>query len=934
MKALLLGIAISWLLVGCTGSKYGGDTLSQLKPSKIEAVEPQALDVSTLETIESYRKLTGFPVDNPFRPKAMHRLADLLLDYGEEREIKLVDANKLDDDVDEYAESIQIYEDLLNAYPNYPEMDDVLYQLARAYDKTSELDKSDELLIRLVNEFPHSQHIAEAQFRLGESYFLQGELVQAQQAYQAVLDQGRAGPFYEHVLLKNGWVLYKREQLDDALKSFFSLLALKFSAAKFDRLSGEPANISKADMEIVNDTLRGMTLIFSLKNDAAALDKFSSRYGNPRYNHLIYQRLAQLLHGSERYRDEGRIYQAFIAANSSSSYAAIFQLHLVDSFRYSRDYERVIQAKQYFLNHLWRPETDLKNYGVKYDAYVSIFAGAFLNDLSEYYHSLYQKNKHENDYRAAINWYQRYLSYFNNVSNSIEKHFLLAELLYEYGDYQAAGDEYGQVAYQYPMHERAAEAGYSAILSYQKLLEGPDDKNKDGWRKLQRESAVRFASAFPKDARVPNTVMALANDDYERGEMDAAKQLLEALLEGKQTLDEATSYSAWLMLGHIDYQSGDYLRAEHAYQSARKFVTATTPQEIEAEEWHAASVYKQAEVLLQQGETHAAVDLLLRIPIIAPNSKVVAQAKFDAAAELINMKQWKDAAGLLEQFQGAYPDHELQSEVPTKLAFVYMKQGRFLDAAYAYEQLAIHNKDKEIQREALLQAAQLYHEAENRTKATQIYKHYLYKYPSLDFQAFEVRQRLADIYAQQGQLNNRDHWLKDIVKQARMGGVKRNDAVQYMASTAAFMLAERNYGEFESIELVEPIREKLAQKRHKMEVALAAYEQVGGYGYADHVSASTHRVGEIYYHLSQALFNSERPGNLDDEELEQYEIMLEEQAYPFEEKAIDILKSNIVRIQEGVYNSWIDESISTLAELLPAQYGKREQPSEVIDALH
>ena len=933
MRVLLLGLAISFLMA-CSGSKYGGDTLSQLKPEKMEVVEPQALDVSALDTIESYRKLTDFPADNPFRPKAMHRLADLLLDYGEEREVKLVDANKLEGDIGEYAESIQIYEDLLSTYPNYPATDEVLYQLARAYDKTSDLDRSDELLARLVNEFPHSQHIDEAQFRLGESYFLQGELAQAQQAYQAVLDQGQAGPFYEHVLLKNSWTLYKRDQLDTALESFFSLLALKFSAAKFDQLSGEPSNIGKADMEVVNDALRGMTLIFSLKNDAGELDKFSARYGSPRYNHLVYLRLAQLFHGGERFRDEGRIYQAYVTANPNTPYAAIFQLHLVDSFRHSRDYDHVIQAKQDFLNHLWHPETDRRNYGVKYDAHLSMFASAFLNDLSEYYHSRYQKNKHKNDYDAAVDWYQRYLSHFKSASNSIEKHFLLAELLYERNDYQAAGKEYEHVAYQYQMHGRAAEAGYSAILSYQKLLEGADDKNIDNWRRLQRASAVKFAKTFPEDSRVPNTVMVLANDDYERGEMEAAKQLLEALLDGTQTLDKTISYSAWLMLGHITYQAEDYLRAEHAYQSARKFVVAYTPQAFEAEEWQAASIYKQAEAVMQRGEIRAGVDMLLRIPLVAPNSSVVAQAKFDAAAELISLEEWQQATNLLEQFQGTYPDHKLQSEVPTKLAFVYMKQGRTLDAAYAYEQIAIHNKDREVQQEALLQAAQLYHEAENYTKATQTYKHYLNRYPDLDLQTFEVRQRLADIYAQQGQLNSRDHWLKDIIKQAKSSGFKQNDAVQYMASTAAFTLAERSYAEFESIELVEPIRERLAQKRRKMEVALSAYEQVGSYGYADYVSASTHRVGEIYYHLSQALFNSERPDNLDDEEMEQYEIMLEEQAYPFEEKAIDILESNIVRIRDGVYNNWIDESISTLAELLPAQYAKREEPSEVIDALH
>jgi len=73
---------------------------------------------------------------------------------------------------------------------------------------------------------------------------------------------------------------------------------------------------------------------------------------------------------------------------------------------------------------------------------------------------------------------------------------------------------------------------------------------------------------------------------------------------------------------------------------------------------------------------------------------------------------------------------------------------------------------------------------------------------------------------------------------------------------------------------------------------------------------------------------------LDGEELEQYEILLEEQAYPFEEKAIDYLQSNISRIKSGVYNDWIDKSFAVLAKLLPVQYARQELSDEVIDALH
>jgi hypothetical protein len=67
-------------------------------------------------------------------------------------------------------------------------------------------------------------------------------------------------------------------------------------------------------------------------------------------------------------------------------------------------------------------------------------------------------------------------------------------------------------------------------------------------------------------------------------------------------------------------------------------------------------------------------------------------------------------------------------------------------------------------------------------------------------------------------------------------------------------------------------------------------------------------------------------------ELEQYELAIEEQAYPFEEKAIEVHESNLKLISRGVYNLWIEKSIQKLAESVPARYDKPEETSGVISS--
>ena len=69
---------------------------------------------------------------------------------------------------------------------------------------------------------------------------------------------------------------------------------------------------------------------------------------------------------------------------------------------------------------------------------------------------------------------------------------------------------------------------------------------------------------------------------------------------------------------------------------------------------------------------------------------------------------------------------------------------------------------------------------------------------------------------------------------------------------------------------------------------------------------------------------------MNEEELEQYELVIEEQAYPFEDKAINVHEKNMELLDVGIYNEWIDKSIVKLAALLPARYGKTEQEGSVI----
>jgi hypothetical protein len=138
---------------------------------------------------------------------------------------------------------------------------------------------------------------------------------------------------------------------------------------------------------------------------------------------------------------------------------------------------------------------------------------------------------------------------------------------------------------------------------------------------------------------------------------------------------------------------------------------------------------------------------------------------------------------------------------------------------------------------------------------------------------------------------------------------------------------------FNAIKLVVPLDKSLKSKRTQMEKVLTAYGKALDYGVAEVTTAATYGMGELYRQLGADLMASERPKGLDADAKEQYDVLLEEQAFPFEEKAIELHETNARRTGDGVYDEWVQRSFDVLAKLKPARYAKAEKSEEYVPTL-
>jgi tetratricopeptide (TPR) repeat protein len=188
---------------------------------------------------------------------------------------------------------------------------------------------------------------------------------------------------------------------------------------------------------------------------------------------------------------------------------------------------------------------------------------------------------------------------------------------------------------------------------------------------------------------------------------------------------------------------------------------------------------------------------------------------------------------------------------------------------------------------------------------------------------------LADYAADQHDATARARWLTALVKAEAAPESTHTDRARSLAAHAALELAQAERDRFIAITLTQPLKKSLASKRQTMQQALTQLEAANAYDIADVATAATFDIAEIYRRLAADLLKSERPKNLSEETLEQYDLLLEEQAFPFEEQAIDVHMVNVARAATGLYDQSVRASYAALAALKPARFAKREAEAEL-----
>lgn len=927
------------LLTGCSTVSQN-TTIGRLDTDAAPLADVPLPRVSHKDVRDDYRSLLEIVEERELKEQIERRIAGVYMlegDYRQLADVKAMESSYFDS-------AIKSYSEVISKYPGDPDNEESIYQLAKAYDLDGKDKQALETLDTFIEHYPASSHLGEAYFRKGDIHFGDGEYEKAANAYQAVISLGEESAFLNNSYYLLGWSRYKLGDYDEGLASFSEVL---------DRLIPENGKIERLDKvarSLVDDTLRIMSLSLAYGGGAEKINSFyADRPQSRKYTWLLYSGLGKHFLEKERYEDSASSFRAFVMQNPTSDRAPEMHTEMIRAYIDGKFSSQVLPEKETYVQNYGINSEFWKTKGGDVKARVAPSLKTYIDELARHYHGTGQNLKKQladsdadsdklstmvrkeiDSFLKAADYYRQFMETFPEDPQVQEMTYMRAEALFDGGDYVAAIGDYEKTAYHYGHGKYGADAGYAAIIAFDKHAEelqkthGEDSPQLSDWRAQTVDSQLRFVNTYKGDKRSGAVLAKTSEGLFALKRYEKALEVATSVVSQSGNIDSKLHKTAYGVIAHSQYELGNYAEAESGYQKQLKYIPKGDKEYDVVLERVATTAYKQGDAALQANDTNQAIEHFLRIKTIAPTSNARVAAQYDAATHMMTMKQWKPALGELLELRRKFPDHELSKSIEQKIAYAYEQDGQWNMAAEEYMKIYRNDADEEARRDALFIAAGLYEKAGEDTLAIEYFKRWAHAYEEPFDNRMEARYHIAYLYKKNKDMVRHIYWLRRVIDGDSKVGSSRTDRSRWLAAWANAEYGDYWSREFERVKLRMPLDKWMPKKGEQLKNAIDRYEKAAGYGIFEFSSRASYSIGELYASFARELMDSPRPRGLSATELEQYELLLEEQAIPFEDLAIELHENNIKQSWNGNFNHWVNKSFTAMAKLSPARFGKQE----------
>lgn len=858
------------------------------------------------EVLERYQDVVSKVHDRELRYRITQRIAALQLQQAND---DLTAGKKAS-----FAGAIRTLQALLADPHSAADRGELRYKLAYAYDLAGDPKAMLMNLDAAIARSPSQSIRLESRFRRAEFMFSHGDYRAAASDYAAVSNV--SCPWQLHALYMLGWSDFKLGRLNLALAPMIRAMRMLYEPQTHRR---------SRQTELLSDLTRVTVITLDYLHGPRTLAEVMARAGKPRWQIHLYTALADWYRQKRRFQDSARTWETFLAQNPMDDNAPRIALAVIDTYRRAGFTADIDRRKRDFVTHYDKAS---HFYAVHGDLVFPTYASKlrqFIEDLAANTHAHAQQSKKAADFLTAAAWYETWQRNFAGVPGTDKMLYLEAQALDSGDDLPRAIATWQTLATGYPKETLAREASYAIILDLSALSR----ETAKPLTERRVAASVAFARTWPNDPRAPSVQVSAAKMRFDGNHYKSAATLADdALARWKLTNLWRTDM---LIAAHSHFALGEYATAETDYRA----LLAKTPQDKAIKARLMASVLKQGQAAQAAGNLEAAIGFYNKLVRIDPASQLSVNAAYDIAALYEKAGKLALAAGQLEQFRHDHPESRLTQNIAMRLASLDERLSR-RDAAAA-ELIRVHDAapGEDKGRAALYHAGELYLAARDDRLAIASFRRYAHSYTRPLGLRLEAMQHLDALYARRGETGKRRYWLRQKIAAVDAAGpAKVAERARYLAAQAAFVLAGDRLDAFEAVRLRLPLKPALHRKQRAMKDAISAYKRASHYGVAEFVTASTYEIAVIYQSLAQSLLDSQRPPGMNRLEKAQYQLLLEEQADPFVDQAIDIFAANLQRGWHTAWDDWVDKSVAALAKLSPGRYKRDELEAGYADTLY
>jgi len=652
----------------------------------------------------------------------------------------------------DYSAAIGRYEELINRYPNFEQIDAASYTLGTLY--ASEQRWADAArMFEKVSSMTNSRFRSEAFFRLGDARFevasrqkgdpRRAAFASAATAYeQAVSATQPPSDIYFLALYKLGWSYYNQANQTSQTQYQKAVDVFSKLVDAYDKLTPD----QQSRLGLRGEAIEYMAVAFTQVGGAQAASRYFQSRGGAPYQLALMRRVAQTFTEQGNFPEAINAYQMVMQQSPTDSSVLTATSQIADIYQ-NRLLERdSAQAARMRLADMLAPGSAWAQANPQLADTAAKLREAALRESGQYLLASAQAGNRTR-FGEAAQIYRRYLTDFPKSDSAQIVNRYLAESLFGAGDYSHAGAEFAKAAFSYGNgnQQLAQEAGRNAIVAYDSAL--VHNKTDRAAQDSLFTVVDRFVAAFPQTDIAKKALI-------EKGRRASETQRWDAMEQAFRTY--ATTYpndpytpTAQRLIGDAMYRGGQYAQAQTQWEQAQKVALSSgqtrLADSIRATRETAAGSY--ADSLIKRGQySEAAEQVYVAYAKANPqNAKApdalrnaietymladsVARGKGDQAA---SRDARQHAIDLSQQLAQQYPNYKYRLQYQTLRARLLADLGEKDQAVQAYQELIQQNNNWTGRADAMVRVAVMLDSLGKKKEAATAYEQFAQAYPRDD----------------------------------------------------------------------------------------------------------------------------------------------------------------------------------------------------------